>query len=192
MVFSGYRYIKSVMGGQDELGSGDALAVTQAGCGDLYMSLREKHKPQSKWSAPQLILKQEDIAFHNHPDSPHYEWGLEGGKIVQLADDAFLLVGVCHLDKDITHRGTRQRVFFAQAQTPAGPFVSHALPIEPTPYPVGQGENGHPDVVDLGDRLAIVYQERAGIGHKWHLRYAEITKSEIKSALRTPALALTP
>lgn len=190
MVFSGYRHFNPVAAGHDTLETGIMSSITQNGCGDLYMSLREKDGFSSEWSTPKLILKQEDVPFHNHPASPNFEWGLEGGKIIQLEEDSFLLTGVCFLEKDIALRGTRQRVFFATAASPAGPFVSHTLPLEPTPYDVGQGENGHPDVIDLGSRLAILYQERAGVGHPWHLRYAEISKKEVQALLSPPAPVL--
>ncbi len=165
-------------------------AYREVGCGDVYVSLREQGT--DKWSAPKLALKQEDVPFHNQPGSKNFEWGLEGAKIVQLADDAFLMVGVCFLDKDKSERGTRQRVFFAASATPDGPFLPMRTPIEPTPYKNGSGENGHPETIDLGDKLGILYQERAGEGRDkpWHLRYTEFDKTlllkEIRARLAPP------
>ncbi len=158
MVFSGYRRI---------------------GCGDLYMASREKTGIRSDWGIARLILKQEDVPFHNDPGSQNFEWGLEGAKLVQLAEETFVLIGVCFLEKGNEHRGTRQRVFLAASRQPTGPFIPMSLPLEPTLYDVGQGENGHPDTVDLGDTLGIVYQERAGEGKPWHLRYAELRKDKL-------------
>lgn len=179
MVFSGYRQFLSVA--KDPNFPRPAPAVTQSGSGDLYMSLRQKNAFDQAWSVPHLILKQEDIPFHNQPGSKNFEWGLEAGKIVQVDEDSFLLAGVCFLDKEISERGTRQRIFFASAISPLGPFLSQTLPIEPTHnQTIGQGENGHPDVLDIGDRLCILYQERAGIGYPWHLRYAEISKRQVR------------
>ena len=166
MVFSGYRSI---------------------GCGDVYVSLREKGA--AAWEKPQLALRQEEVPFHNRPETRNFEWGLEGAKVVQLADDAFLMVGVCFLDKGIEERGTRQRVFFAASATPGGPFIPMGTPVEPTPYAEGTGENGHPDTIDLGDKLGLLYQERAGEGRPWHLRYGEMDKEELLLQVR---VALVP
>ena len=167
MVFSGYRRI---------------------GCGDVFMSLREKKSAdaatQGAWSQPQLILKQEDVPFHNKPDNDNFEWGLEGVKIDKLADDAYLMTGVCFLDEPNEARGTRQRVFFAAAQKPEGPYVPLRTPIEPTAYPEGKGENGHPDTVDMGDALGFLYQERAGEGKPWHFRYTEMKKADLLTEVR--------
>ena len=166
MVFSGYRRI---------------------GCGDVFMSLREKPADAATpvaWSQPQLVLKQEDVPFHNKPDNDNFEWGLEGVKIDKLADDAYLMTGVCFLDQPNEARGTRQRVFFAAAQKPEGPSVPLRTPIAPTVYPEGKGENGHPDTVDMGDALGFLYQERAGEGMPWHLRYTEMKKADLLAEVR--------
>jgi len=161
MVFSGYRAV---------------------GNGDVYVSMREKGT--EKWGKPALALKQEDVPFHNKPGSKNYEWGLEGAKVVQLDDDAFLMIGVAFLDKNVSERGTRQRVFFAASKTPQGPFLAMDTPIAPTAYPEGTGENGHPDTIDMGDKIGILYQERAGEGKPWHLRYAEETKDDLLLKVR--------
>jgi len=165
MVYSGYRRV---------------------GCGDVYMSLREKPEAgaQTPWSVPTLILKQEDVPFHNRPDKDNFEWGLEGVKIDKLADGAFLMTGVCFLDLPNEARGTRQRVFFAAADKPEGPWVPMRTPVEPTAYPEGTGENGHPDTIDLGEKLGLLYQERAGEGKPWHLRYTEYSKQELVAEIR--------
>ena len=172
MAFSGYRRV---------------------GCGDVYLSLREKASVPQEWGTPYLVLRQEDVPFHNRPDSPHFEWGLEGAKILQLADDAFLMIGVCFLERDKSYSGTRQRVFFAAASSPGGPYSPMYMPIDPTQYGDGQGENGHPDIIDLGNYVGILYQERAGDFKPWHLRYVEMTKDDLKreihSHLRVKSIA---
>jgi hypothetical protein len=158
MTFSGYRFI---------------------GCGDIYMTMRPNNVTNASWSEPKLILAQEQVPFHNLPGAKNFEWGLEGAKIMQLDDDVFLLFGVCFLDKAVKERGTRQRVFTAAARTPDGPFLPMDMPFPPVRYPHGEGENGHPDVIDLGNgHLAVLYQERAGDAdhYPWHLRYAELDK----------------
>jgi hypothetical protein len=165
-------------------------AYRSVGCGDVYIALREKGA--NHWETPQLALKQEDVPFHNKPGSANFEWGLEGVKVVQLADDAFLMIGVCFLDKSKAERGTRQRVFFAASGSPGGPFLPMSTPIDPTPYSGGTGENGHADIIDLGGKIGILYQERAGEGcdKPWHLRYAEADKDvllkEIYARLAPP------
>lgn len=80
-------------------------AYRDIGCGDVYAALREKGA--KTWQKPVLALKQEDVPFHNRPGSANFEWGLEGAKIVQLADDAYLMIGVCFLDRDEKFRDTR-------------------------------------------------------------------------------------
>jgi hypothetical protein len=47
-------------------------------------------------------------------------------------------------------------------------------PLEPFAHDTGQ-EKPNPDIINIGDKLALVYQERAGGTRFWHLRYAEIT-----------------
>ncbi|MBI1216749.1 MAG: hypothetical protein GC185_13145 [Alphaproteobacteria bacterium] len=168
MAFSGYRSI---------------------GCGDVYLSFRDKGAKDEAWSTPVLALKQEDVPFHNRPGAENFEWGLEGAKVVQLADDAFLMIGVCFLDRGNEERGTRQRVFLAGAAQPGGPYVPMETPIAPTAYPEGTGENGHPDTIDLGQTLGILYQERAGEGQPWHLRYTEASKDELALKIRTALAA---
>jgi hypothetical protein len=158
MTFSGYRSI---------------------GCGDIYMTMRSINGTNASWSPPKLILAQENVPFHNLPGAKNFEWGLEGAKILQLEEDVFLLMGVCFVDKAGKQRGTRQRVFTAAARTPKGPFLPMDMPFSPVRYPHGEGENGHPDVIDLGNgNLAVLYQERAGdaVHYPWHLRYAELDK----------------
>jgi hypothetical protein len=159
-------------------------AYREVGCGDIYISLRDKGA--AEWETPVLALKQEDVPFHNKPGSGNFEWGLEGAKIVQLAEDAYLMVGVCFLDKEKSERGTRQRVFLAAAASPEGPFLAMDTPIAPTKYPEGTGENGHPEVIDLGDKFGFLYQERAGEGmaRPWHLRYVEADKDDLLLAVR--------
>ena len=156
-------------------------AYREIGNGDVFVALRDKAANDEIWTQPRMSLRQEDVPFHNKPGSSQYEWGLEGAKVIQLAEDTFLMVGVCFLDKDKSQRGTRQRVFFAAASDPQGPFLPMSTPVEPTAYPEGTGENGHPDTIDLGDKIGLMYQERAGEGRDkpWHLRYAEIPKDEL-------------
>jgi hypothetical protein len=171
MTFSGYRSV---------------------GCGDIYMTMRPRNGANAAWSEPTLILDQENVPFHNPPGSKNFEWGLEGAKIMQLDEDIFLLMGVCFLDRDVKERGTRQRVFTAAARTPKGPFLPMDMPFPPVKYPHGEGENGHPELIDLGEgTLFVLYQERAGDADHfpWHLRCAELDKSSLLDAARRRIVA---
>jgi hypothetical protein len=171
MTFSGYRRL---------------------GCGDIFMSMREKNGKDDAWSPPKPVLLQENVPVHNKPGSSDFEWGLEGAKIVQLAEDVYVMVGVCFLSGADLPRGTRQRVFMAAASAPDGPFHFMKLAIAPA-FQAG-GENGHPDTLDLGNgRLGILYQERRGDAPEdlWHLRYGEVEKSQLLTEAKA-CLAAVP
>lgn len=163
MLFSGYRRV---------------------GCGDLYASYRKKSEPEASWSQAERVLAQEDVPFHNHPDYEHFEWGLEGAKLVQLCDDCFLLIGVCFLPKPSEYRGTRQRVFFAVASNIHGPFTPICTPFTPYQLQGKAGENGHPDTLLMDHDLWIVYQERLGDGYPWHLRTARFEVNALREFLQ--------
>jgi hypothetical protein len=47
-------------------------------------------------------------------------------------------------------------------------------------YLTGQGENGHPDLVMMGDEIGLVYQERAGDKQPWHLRYTHYSREQLR------------
>jgi hypothetical protein len=154
---------------------------TKTGCGDLYYSIRPKSGTEKDWSRGKLLMDQKDVPFHNQPNVPHFEWGLEAGQVVQLDKDMYLLAGVCFLDKDgAEHDGTRQRVFLAASRTPFGGFVPIGLAAEPQ----GQGENGHPDMIMQEGKLGLLYQERAGDKKPWHLRYTEYDLEKLKQQVR--------
>lgn len=152
MLFSGYRRV---------------------GCGDLYASYRKKSSAESEWSPAQRLLAQEEVPFHNHPEYEHFEWGLEGAKLIQLSEKCFLLIGVCFLPKPKEFLGTRQRVFFAVAENINGPFMPVCTPFTPFENEGRAGENGHPDtLMTENNDLWVIYQERYGDGYPWHLRSA--------------------
>lgn len=136
------------------------------GVGDLYQSLRFAG---GAWTPGRRILAHEELPFHNQRDAEHYEWGLEGAKLVQLEQDQYLLVGVCFLDRPRRFAGQRQRVFMAASASPFGPFVPVGEPLEPETL----GETGHPDVLILEDRLVLIHQERLGQKRPWHLRHRD-------------------
>ncbi len=169
MVYSGYRRI---------------------GCGDIYVSYKNKHDKNAEWTKGECLLAQENLPFHNRPDFDHFEWGLEGAKIIQLADDCFVMIGVCFLPKPNEFLGSRQRVFLAAARSMKGPYTPLGLPFLPqtstttTEVKIIVGENGHPDTLIHEETLWVMYQERAGNGQPWHLRIASFDLPKMEKFVR--------
>ncbi len=159
MIFSGYR---------------------QVGSGDIYVTWKKKNDPKAEWTPAKLILDQDDVPFHNKPTYTDFEWGLEGGKILQVAADQFLLIGVCFLPLPNTHRGARQRVFIAASHALDGPYIPLGTPFPPQKTESGAGEHGHPDTIIHDGNLFIVFQERMGDNKPWHLRYAVLDLTQYK------------
>ena len=163
MIFSGYRKV---------------------GSGDIYLTLREKNNPDANWTPPVLILEQENVPFHNNPTYDSYEWGLEGGKIEQIDDDLFLLVGVCFLPLPRGEEGKRQRVFFAASHKIDGPYIPLGTPFPPQKYDQPGGEHGHPDAILDGKDFIVIYQERKGDFQPWHLRYSKLDVHKLRDYAR--------
>ncbi|RVC63665.1 hypothetical protein EN759_25660, partial [Mesorhizobium sp. M00.F.Ca.ET.038.03.1.1] len=110
-------------------------------------------------------------------DDPDYEWGIEGAQLVELPDGRVLLNATCFLPNG--QRGSRQRVFFAIANTIAGPYSS----IGPVLDPGGPGENGHSTVMIEGDRLTLFYQSRvSATNHRWRYGLASFDVSQLSKA----------
>jgi hypothetical protein len=152
MLFSGYRRV---------------------GCGDLYASYKKKNAAEHEWSTAKRLLSQEEVPFHNNPSYEHFEWGLEGAKIIQLSNNCFLLIGVCFQPLPSGSDGTRQRVFFAISSSFNGSFIPVGMPFAPYAQDGKNGENGHPDTLVDGNNLWIFYQERDGEGKPWYFRTAK-------------------
>lgn len=150
-------------------------AYRRIGCGDMYVTVKDPIT--GNWLRPHPILSQEHVPFHNDPDNPHFEWGLEGGKIDQIAPDLFILIGVCFLPRPAGYDGKRQRIFLAASRSVLGPFVPIGLPFAPS---VKHGEIGHPDTVLDGSNMHILYQERKGNGKPWYFRQASLPIGAIK------------
>jgi hypothetical protein len=119
------------------------------------------------WQRVGRILGHADVDGHNQLGDDDYEWGLEGPQLTALPDGTVLLVAVCFLSGRA--RGHRQRILFATADGPAGPYTVLGPLLEPED---GVGENGHGAAFVAGNRLHVVYQERAGEGRPWHYRHA--------------------
>lgn len=157
MIFSGYRKV---------------------GSGDIYLTWKRKNDNVADWAPAKLILDQEDVPFHNNPNYEHFEWGLEGGKILQVHNSLFLLVGVCFLPMPKGYEGKRQRVFFAAANALTGPYIPMGTPFPPQTYEHGMGEHGHPDAFINNEEMVVIFQERKKDGDPWHLRYATFDLKE--------------
>ena len=121
------------------------------------------------WQRLGCVLRHEDVPHHNQHDDPAYEWGLEGGQLIELPDGRVLLNAVCFLAA--APPGERQRVFLATAPGPLGPFEVHGPVLHPT---TGSGEVGHAAGVVLGDELVLFFQERVGDG-PWRYGVATAT-----------------
>lgn len=149
MLYSGYRKI---------------------GCGDIYLSIREKAKPYEIWTPGVRILEQEAVPFHNPPGYAYYEWGLEGAKIIQIGN-YFLLTAVCFMPKPQEDEGKRQRIFFAVSTSLFGPYIPWQTVFED--YDATRiGEYGHPDIFIENNKIFLIYQQRDGATRPWYLQYA--------------------
>lgn len=114
---------------------------------------------------------------HNHRDDPDYEWGIEGGQLVELPDGRVLLNATCFLPTG--ERGTRQRVFFAIADNVEGPYHS----VGPILTPVERGENGHSTVIIQDNELVLFYQSRIeATSHRWRYGIARCDLAQAVAA----------
>lgn len=130
---------------------------------DVYLARSVTDRWSGEWKRMKSILRHEDIAWHhNSREHPDYEWGIEGPQVLELPGGRILLNATCFIEEG--RRGTRQRVFFALADTPLGPYTSLG-PVLPTTLPGvpawENGENGHASAITLGDELYLLYQARS-------------------------------
>jgi hypothetical protein len=137
----------------------------RVGSPDLYLARSTSGSWEGPWKRLGRIVGHAEVPHHNQRGRPGYEWGLEGPQVVQLPDGTTLLNAVCFLPAGSP--GTRQRVFFATAAGPTGPYRSLGPVLEPPPTSWEAGENGHGTVVVEGDRLWLFYQARSGAGGSW-------------------------
>lgn len=130
---------------------------------DIYLAKSVSDRWSGFWKRQKAILRHEDIAWHhNAREHPDYEWGIEGPQLLELTDGHILLNATCFIEQG--RRGTRQRVFFAIAKDPTGPYQSlgPVLPTSLTEFPEWEnGENGHASAVVQGDELYLFYQARS-------------------------------
>ncbi|MCA1823546.1 MAG: hypothetical protein ABR520_11545 [Mycobacteriales bacterium] len=134
---------------------------------DVFLARSRTGLWSGPWERLGCIVGHADVDCHNQFDDPDYEWGLEGGQIVELADGRVLFNAVCFLRDHPA--GTKQRMFFAVADEVLGPYDVIGAAIEPIGGPTA-GENGHGCVVIDRGRVHVVFQERRA--PDWHWRYA--------------------
>lgn len=128
---------------------------------DVYLAKSTTDYWSGHWKRMKAILRHEDIAWHhNAREHPDYEWGIEGPELVQLPDGSVLLNATCFIEEG--RRGTRQRVFFAVADSVTGPYTSIGPVLFPTEGTLWEnGENGHASSWIVGDELYLFYQARS-------------------------------
>lgn len=126
---------------------------------DIYLAKSESDSWEGPWVRSGKILSHADIAHHhNRPGQASYEWGIEGPQLLELPSGKILLNGTCFLPTG--EFGTRQRVFFALAEKPEGPYRSIGPVVDPGDDRWGSGENGHATALLQGGELLLYYQAR--------------------------------
>lgn len=145
---------------------------------DLFLAECETADWSCNWQRKGKIVSHEHIIHHNQHGHPDYEWGLEGSQLIGLPSGNVLLNAVCFLPEG--RRGERQRVFFAGARSPYGPFITLGPVIEPYGTDWESGENGHAAGIAVGDSLYLYYQSRAfSERNRWCYGLAVFKVSEI-------------
>jgi hypothetical protein len=126
---------------------------------DLFLARSTRGGWDGPWQRLGCVLRHEQVPGHNQHDDPAYEWGLEGGQLLELPDGQVLLTAVCFLAG--APPGDRQRVFLALGPAAAGPYRVVTPLLGPAE---GAGEVGHATAVLHGDELMLFFQERTGDG----------------------------
>ncbi len=160
---------------------------------DAYLAKSESGLWAGPWIRVGKILDHESIAWHhNRRESPDYEWGIEGPQIVELPDGGVLMNATCFIEEG--PRGTRQRVFFALADSVEGPYNSIGPVLDARDQPWESGENGHASAIVQGDKLYLFYQARPAhdpvpVQNNWSYGIAVFPIADIKKALRKEEVA---
>ena len=127
---------------------------------DIYLAKSETDSWKGPWKRLGKIIDHEDIAdHHNRKDDPIYEWGIEGPQLVPLSNGQLLLNATCFLPKGAF--GTRQRVFFALADTIEGPYHTLGPVLSEELDTWESGENGHAAILRDKGKLHLFYQGRS-------------------------------
>jgi hypothetical protein len=150
---------------------------------DVYLAESESGTWAGPWKRIKKILDHDDIAWHhNKREHPDYEWGIEGPQLIELPGGKVLLNATCFLEEG--GRGTRQRVFFALADMPEGPYKSIGPVLSARDEEWESGENGHASACIEHDLLYLFYQARSrsnpdGNENHWRYGIAEYSINDI-------------
>jgi hypothetical protein len=145
--------------------------------GDIFLVKSMTNSWKGPWKRLGPILSHKDVPHHNPHNDPEYEWGLEGAQLIQLASNKFLLNVVCFMPGG--KRGTRQRVFFALADTIKGPYQTIGPVLDTLPNDFESGENGHAAGFIKDKKLHLFYQSRpSSTDAKWRYGFASFTMNE--------------
>jgi hypothetical protein len=127
---------------------------------DVYLAKSATGFWAGPWKRVKKILDHDEISWHhNRREYIDYEWGIEGPEIAELPDGRVLLNATCFLEEGA--RGTRQRVFFAIAKSPEGPYESLGPVLTGRTDEWECGENGHASVWVQDDLVYLFYQARS-------------------------------
>jgi len=150
---------------------------------DLFLAECPGKSWKCPWERKGKILSHENIGHHNQHNYEDYEWGLEGSQLIPLPSGNILLNAVCFLPQG--KRGQRQRVFFAAAKDPLGPYTTLGPVIEPYGDDWEGGENGHATGIIVGDVLYLYYQSRAfSERNRWCYGLAVFKVAEIEEVVK--------
>jgi hypothetical protein len=152
----------AMIGGAKYLAYAGMARFTGAPQPDVYLARSSSGTWYGPWERLGKILDHDEVPHHNPRGHADYEWGIEGPQLVELSDGRVLLNATCFLPEG--QRGSRQRVFFAIADSVLGPYRT----VGPVLDPAGAGENGHSTVLVNGDEITLFYQSRVpGTNHRW-------------------------
>jgi len=152
----------ALIGGEKYLAYAGMARFTGAPQPDVYLARSCSGTWSGPWERLGKILDHDEVPHHNPRGHADYEWGIEGPQLVELSDGRVLLNATCFLPEG--QRGSRQRVFFAIANSVLGPYRT----VGPVLDPAGAGENGHSTVLVNGDEITLFYQSRVpGTNHRW-------------------------
>lgn len=96
---------------------------------DIYLARSQSDSWFGPWKRLGKILDHADLPHHNSREQADYEWGIEGAQLVELPDGRILLNATCFLPAGA--RGSRQRVFFAIADSVEGPYQTVGPVLDP-------------------------------------------------------------
>lgn len=155
---------------------------------DIFLAVSDSESWSGPWRRQGMILSHAEVPHHNPRQHPDYEWGLEGSQLLELPGGYVLMVAVCFKPDEI--QGLRQRIFFAAARQPLGPYKTLGIAIEPqSDHAWNSGENGHAmaEVFQSDDGQAYLRlwhqgRPKPGAGSGWTHRFADFPLAHILDA----------